>query len=144
MNMPFIRSPFVFRPFPFLAGLAMTVLVLVAIARVTGRPVEVFDAPVVSSVALQFEDRANGSVAIIDAASGQEAARFEGEQGFARGVLRALARERKRQGLPHEIPFLLRTHTDGSMTLRDPATRQNIHLDSFGPAQKAVFAKLQP
>lgn len=144
MSADVTRAAFVFRPYPLLAGLALLVLFLVSAARVTDYPVDVFHAPLASSLALQFEDRAGGSIAIIDAVTGREVAQIEGEQGFARGVLRALARERKRQQLGQTIPFLLQSHTDGSLTLSDPATRQTIHLDSFGPAQKAVFAKLQP
>ncbi len=44
---------------------------------------------------LRFEDRADGSIAVIDAATGGMLERVHGEQGFLRGALRALARERR-------------------------------------------------
>jgi hypothetical protein len=52
------------------------------------------------SAALRFEDGADGSVAVIDAAAARPLEAITGEQGFLRGTLRALARERrKRPGL---------------------------------------------
>lgn len=92
---------------------------------------------------LHFEDRANGDIGVVDAGSGQEVARFSGEQGFVRGALRALVRERVRRGLGPEQPFALIGHTDGRLTLHDPATGTRIALESFGPSNAAVFARLR-
>lgn len=92
---------------------------------------------------LRFEDRPNGDVAAIDAASGQEVARFQGEQGFVRGSLRALARERATRQLGPEAPFELIGHVDGRVTLRDTATGERINLESFGPTNAAVFSQLR-
>ncbi len=92
---------------------------------------------------LRFEDRSNGSVAVLDAASGQEIARFQGEQGFLRGSLRAMARERQRRGLGSEAPFLLLGHVDGRVTLRDTATGERLNLESFGPTNAAVYSQLR-
>lgn len=92
---------------------------------------------------LRFEDRPNGDVGVVDAISGQEIARFAGEQGFVRGVLRALARERMRRGTGPEQPFELLGHPQGRLTLRDPVTGERIALESFGPSNAALFAKLQ-
>jgi putative photosynthetic complex assembly protein len=124
-------------------ALAVTVLALVGYARLSGTPAETFDSPVQWSRALNFEDASNGDIAVIDPANGAVVARMQGEQGFARGVLRALTRERIRRNLGHEKPFLLQGHDDGSLTLTDTATDERIHLDSFGSAQRAVFARLQ-
>ena len=92
---------------------------------------------------LRFEDRPNGDVGVVDARSGQEIARFAGEQGFVRGVLRALARERLRRGIGPEQPFELLGHAQGRLTLRDPVTGERIALESFGPSNAALFARLQ-
>ena len=54
------------------------------------------DAPTIAMRALRFEDRPDGSVAVIDARSGRQIERVQGEAGFLRGALRALARERQR------------------------------------------------
>jgi putative photosynthetic complex assembly protein len=130
-------------PVALLGAMALSTLVLVAAARWSGAPVEVFDSPVTSSRALRFEDTAHGAVAVLDAQSGREVARFEGEQGFVRGVLRAMARARKARAVDRHAPLLLQGHADGSLTLDDAATGERIHLESFGPTQRAAFAALQ-
>lgn len=106
-------------------------------------------APVVSTTdvlwqrSLRFSDTPQGDIAVIDATSGQTVARFEGQQGFLRGSLRALARSRQRAGGGPQQPFLLTGHADGSLVLLDPVTRDRIHLESFGPTNAAVFARLR-
>jgi putative photosynthetic complex assembly protein len=91
---------------------------------------------------LRFEDRANGAVAVIDARTGEKVAAFEGEQGFVRGALRALARHRKARGIGSEEPFELQVKPDGALTLLDPATGERIDIGSFGPTHAAAFAGL--
>jgi putative photosynthetic complex assembly protein len=91
---------------------------------------------------LRFEDGADGSVVVIDAATGATAARLTGEQGFLRVTLRTLSRERKRDGSGPEQPFELTLHADGRLTLVDPSTGKRVDLDSFGPANAGVFARL--
>ena len=63
-----------------------------------------------------------------------------GEQGFLRGVLRSLMRERRRSGLDLRAPLALLARPDGRLTLSDPSTGQRIDLESFGPSNLAVFA----
>jgi putative photosynthetic complex assembly protein len=92
--------------------------------------------------ALRFEDRPDGSIAVIDGASGAAVTQVRGEQGFVRGALRALARERRARGLGAEQPFELIAHPDGRLTLADPATGQRIDLESFGPTNAGAFAQL--
>lgn len=92
--------------------------------------------------ALRFEDRPDGSIAVLDAARGSTVAQLRGEQGFVRGALRTLARERKARGLGAEQPFQLIAHPDGRLTLADPATGKRIDLGSFGPTNAAAFAQL--
>jgi putative photosynthetic complex assembly protein len=65
-----------------------------------------------------------------------------GTNGFVRGVLRGLARERRRQGLGSEIPFHLAQRADGRLTLVDPATERVIDLKAFGPTNTQAFARL--
>jgi len=102
------------------------------------------DAPAVRwQRSLHFQDRPNGDIGVVDAASGQEVALFSGEQGFVRGALRALVRERVRRGIGPEQAFELVGHVDGRLTLRDPATGTRIALESFGPSNAAVFARLR-
>jgi putative photosynthetic complex assembly protein len=91
---------------------------------------------------LRFEDRADGSIAVTDARTGQLVAQVSGEQGFVRGALRALARERKARGIGAEAPFELVSRPDGGLTLSDPVTQQRVELRSFGPTNAGAFAPL--
>jgi hypothetical protein len=49
-----------------------------------------------------------------------------------------------RRGIGSGPTFELIGHTDGRLTLLDPATGQRINLESFGPTNMSSFAKLQP
>lgn len=100
-------------------------------------------APVVER-SLRFMDEAGGSIAVIDAGrdrDGELVDRITGENGFIRGTLRGLARERKRHGLGPDAPFRLVGRADGRLTLIDDATGSRVDLDSFGPTNKGAFAR---
>lgn len=93
----------------------------------------------------RFDDADDGAVLVRDAASGALLARVApGEQGFLRGTLRALVRERRQQGLGAEQPFRLLRLADGRLALRDPATGRQLDLSAFGPTNAALFARLLP
>jgi putative photosynthetic complex assembly protein len=92
---------------------------------------------------LQFRDLPGGDIAVLDQSTGRQVASFTGEQGFLRSSLRALARERHREKISGDGPFLLIGRTDGRLTLLDPSTHQRIDLESFGPSNAAVFASLR-
>jgi len=122
------------------ASLAV-ILVLVASVRLSGVDIRTPDAAPVSTLELRFEDRPDGSVAVIDAGRNQLLDTVVGEAGFLRGALRGLARERRKLGLGPEQPFQLIGRADGRLTLVDPATSQRIDLESFGPTNAAVFMR---
>ena len=123
--------------------LALTLAVVAWQSQIGGGPVKE-DVPSVQwQRSLRFEDRPNGDIAVLDATTQREVAHFRGEQGFLRGSLRALARERQRRGMGSQAPFELTGHVDGRITLRDTATDQRIALESFGPTNSAVFSQLQ-
>jgi putative photosynthetic complex assembly protein len=124
-------------------GLLLLVsLVATAAVRWSGVTIHSPDASTLASRTLRFEDGADGSVMVIDARTGRTAAQLSGEQGFLRGALRAMARERKRSGFGAEQPFELISRSDGRLTLVDPVTDQRIDLESFGPTNAGVFARL--
>ncbi len=138
-NTPFPRAP--------LYGAAVlmgAVLLGSATVRLTGIGAsKVEDAQVVVVREFRFEDREDGSIGVIDAAQNQVVASIApGTNGFLRGTLRGLARERKRQSIGPEQPFRLAGHRDGRLTLDDPATGRHIALDSFGPTNSGVFGQL--
>ncbi|QWE13895.1 photosynthetic complex assembly protein PuhC [Polynucleobacter sp. AP-Sving-400A-A2] len=91
---------------------------------------------------LRFEDRPDGSIAVINYKTGQEIDSVQGEAGFVRGTLRGLAQERKRRGLDGGPPFELIYRADGRLTLFDTATGRMLDLESFGPTNAGTFFKL--
>ena len=97
----------------------------------------------VETRSLRFEDMRNGSIQVTDARTGKVAASVEpGTNGFIRGTLRGLARERKRRGIGIEPPFMLTRWADGRISLEDPETGRVIELDAFGPTNGEAFAQL--
>lgn len=90
--------------------------------------------------ALKFEDRVDGAIAVIDARDGGLIDLIApGSNGFLRGALRGLARERKRMGQGAEVPFMLVARIDGRLTLDDPVSKRQVDLKSFGPTNARVF-----
>lgn len=141
------------RPALILAGalvattLALTALVQVGVLNREAVPaVERASAGVVAVETrhLAFEDRADGAVVVKDTDSGETLAVLMGENdggGFVRGVMRGMARERKMKGMGQTTPFELALWTNGSLSLLDPATDRSVELGSFGPDNRAAFAK---
>jgi len=123
-------------------GVVALSLISVGLVRITGNGPDQKPAPGTMERALRFEDRPDGSIAVIDGRTGELVRSFQGEQGFLRGTLRALARERKSRGLGSEQPFQLIARTDGGLTLFDPMTQQRVDLESFGPTNAGAFAPL--
>ncbi len=131
------------RPMAWIGVMLLAMLVAVGLARWSGLDPRTPDAPVQWQRDLLFRDLPGGDIAVLDHRTGQAVARFSGEQGFLRSSLRALARERIRENLSSDAPFLLIGRTDGRLTLQDPSTGQRIDLESFGPSNAAVFASLR-
>ena len=123
-------------------GVVAFSLISVGLVRLTGNGPDQKPAPGTQERALRFEDRPDGSIAVIDGRTGELVRSFQGEQGFLRGTLRALARERKARGLGSEQPFQLIARTDGGLTLFDPMTNQRVDLESFGPTNAGTFVPL--
>ena len=116
----------------------------VGFARWSGVDGKQQDAQATVQRALHFQDRPQGGIAIVDAASGATLDTVYGEQGFLRGTLRAVLRERKLRGLISDAPLQLIGRADGRLTLADPATGSRIDLESFGSTNAAVFARWLP
>ena len=129
---------------PQFAVLSLGFLLLGLFAiRQAGLPMAQQEPPVEWHMALRFVDGPAGEVMVLDASNNTEIARFEGEQGFLRGTLRAMARERKRRDIDSGPSFELMAHPQGRMTLQDNATGQRIDLSSFGPSNVAVFQHIK-
>ena len=122
-------------------GLAALIL-FVADFVDSGKMTREADAKAVITKQLRFEDRSDGSIAVISAPDGQVVKVIEGEAGFVRGILRAMARERRIKEVNQTIPFELIARADGRLTLLDPATGNRIDLESFGKDNVIEFAVL--
>ena len=80
-------------------GFLSSVFLVIAFLRGQGMEIPQDHNPVSWQRTLRFEDRPNGDVAVMDGKSAVEITRYAGEQGFVRGILRTLARERMRRGI---------------------------------------------
>ncbi|MCZ8110541.1 MAG: photosynthetic complex assembly protein PuhC [Betaproteobacteria bacterium] len=127
-----------------IGALLLTVLVSVGLIRLNGFSPAVQPASALASRTLAFADAPDGAVRVSDAASGEVLAELRGEQGFLRGVLRGLARDRRAHQLGGDAPYVLSLHADGRLLITDPHTGQRIDLASFGPDNAAVFARWLP
>lgn len=139
------------RPIPkpiLMSAGALALLALVAIAggRITG--VGMAETPDLETLAhrqLQLAEAADGSAAVIDAASGEKLIVVAaGEGAFAVEALRNLARDRLRKGATADAPFVLALKADGRLVVEDHETRQQVELRAFGKLQAEAFAALLP
>jgi putative photosynthetic complex assembly protein len=119
-------------------------LLATGFARMTG--IGTMAAPVanvVQSRELRFEDRSDGGVTVYDGETGRLVDILApGTNGFVRGVLRGFARERRREDVGSEPPFLLTRWSDSRLSIEDVATHERIELVAFGPTNFAAFARL--
>jgi len=123
-------------------ALVTATLVLAAWARLD-RPQLVAAPPAKASLEVRFEDRPDGSVVMLEPGSSRELARVPpASNGFIRGVLRGLFRERKLEAMGRAGTFLLERGADGRLSLEDRATGRRIDLGAFGPDNTAAFARL--
>jgi putative photosynthetic complex assembly protein len=100
-------------------------------------------ASAIDTLALRFEDRTDGSVAVSDARDGSPIYVVQpGAYGFIRSTLRGLARERRRADFDATTPFTLTRWSDGTVSLEDATTNRRVNLDAFGPDNARAFAQL--
>lgn len=135
--------------FPRGVLIAAGILVLASIAfAAAGRYADVgtvrmpVSTPVIET-ALGFADNADGSITVTEAASGRLVATIPPESnGFIRGVMRGMARERMLHSVSADPPFLLTRWANGTLSLHDPTTGRKVELDAFGPTNAQAFAGL--
>lgn len=136
----------VFGKGPVLAmGIAILALVGLTIAPMPAARAPEAAASLRSERSFVAADRADGAVVLTDAASGREVLVVApGEDGFLRGTLRGLARDRRMRDLGPAAPFRLALWSDGRLTLDDTATGRRLDLLAFGQTQADAFARLLP
>jgi putative photosynthetic complex assembly protein len=124
-------------------ALLLVTFALVIGSRLTGTMSS--DPPRAAPVAardLRFEDRADGTVAVIDGQTNAPVAVLAvGTNGFVRATMRGLARDRRSRGIGPDIPFHLAARADGALTLDDPATGRQVNLEAFGHTNAEAFAR---
>lgn len=137
-----------FRPYPTIPLAAAVSLVVVSVlsvafVRVTGGDAAApAPAAVVAAIDLRFQDRQDGAVVVIDAATDAEIDVLEpGTHGFTRSTLRGLARARKARGAGMEVPFSLTQTEAGRLLLSDPVTGREVDLWAFGATNALAFAR---
>jgi putative photosynthetic complex assembly protein len=137
-------SHFLRGPLLAASGLVIATLVVVTTVRLTGVGMEHEpDAAAVETREFRFEDRPDGSIVVLDASGTKLYETVSpGTNGFLRGTMRGLARERKREGVSPQLPFRMVGRADGKLTLEDPGTGRRVDVGSFGPTNAAVFAAI--
>jgi putative photosynthetic complex assembly protein len=92
---------------------------------------------------LHFADTAEGAVEVTDAANAHLVYVAEpGADGFIRGVMRGMARDRRARGIDQAPAFRLAEWPDGRLTLEDLGTGKEIELSAFGADNRAAFHQL--
>jgi len=142
------HAPRAERPFPraaLLVGGAMIAVSLAAAVVGTSSGFGTMRTPATAATEyrdLRFADRDDGAVVVSDATNGRTVLILPSQaDGFIRGVLRSLVRERRSRGLGDEMPFRLLRSSDGRLVLRDRATGTEIVLNAFGPTNVEAFAR---
>jgi putative photosynthetic complex assembly protein len=126
-------------------GLVLLVLLLVVGSlRLGGFNPAIAPGDLRAERSLRFTGTPAGAVLVHDARSGEQLAEMTGEQGFLRGILRSLARERRAQGVGPTPPYRLSLHADSRLLITDTDTGLFLDLTSFGPDNAAVFARWLP
>lgn len=126
------------------AGLIGISLLMASVGRLTGVGIShVPEAAPLESRDLRFQDRADGAVTIYEGRSDRLVDVLPpGSNGFIRGVLRGLVRERKRSDIGPQLPFRLTRWANGGLSLEDLANGHRIELVSFGHTNADAFARL--
>jgi len=125
----------------FAGGIMAFSLIAVGLVRITGNGPDQRAAVPTVQRSLVFLDQKDDGVLVGDGLTGETLTVLYGEQGFVRGALRALSRERHARGLGANLPFDLVARVDGRVTLMDPSTGHRVDLESFGPTNTAEFAR---
>lgn len=139
------------RPFPkgvliAVAALLGFTIIVVGVARLTGMKMDQAPlAPEVQSRDIRFVAQDDGSMAVYDVATGAVVQTLPpGAEGFIRGVLRSLERQRKAHKASLAEPVHLARRADGDITLQDPITGILLAFRAYGASNHQSFAALLP
>ena len=127
-----------------MAALAALSLVLVSLAKLTGRPpvAQVHTAAVVTDRIITIEPRADGGTRVLSSDGTVLSDTPSNVDGFITVVRNALEFERKRTGVTDNPPVHLLRFADGRVGLRDDASGWKISLVGFGQDNAGVWNAL--
>ena len=124
-------------------GMALLALVMASIARLTGyQPDRPPPSTAVEVRDLKFVDRQDGAVLVYDVDGHLTYTVQPGTNGFVRGVLRGLVRDRRAYHIDSGPPFRLTRWADGRLSLDDPSTGHHVDLEVFGQTNAQTFADI--
>jgi putative photosynthetic complex assembly protein len=125
-------------------ALAVTSLVIVSAAVVSGRPVVAVPhaAPVVAERMLVLEGRGAKAVTLREP-DGTLIAELD-HGGFITVIQNGLARERLVHGVDPLLPVRLVKYANNRLAVHDPETGWSVELGNFGADNRAAFARLLP
>lgn len=125
------------------AGLVALTLAFTGISSLVGYDATPApDGRPVKSLPLQFEDLADGGILVRNADTGAAIQKLApGTNGFIRGALRGLVRERRVHQVPLDQPFVLKRWSSGRLSLTDAATGQRIFLGAYGHTNREAFGQ---
>ena len=125
-------------------ALLLVTLLMVGYARLSDMPLigTPNQVPVVSETSLEFIKQKNGSVSIFNK-NGQEVINSRaGPYGFIVVVYNGFMSERKKKKIDINNPLKLIQYEDGRLTIVDESSSWDMHLNSFGSMNAAVFKEL--
>ena len=140
-------------PFPKAALIAVGAMLAVTLAgtaavrlaRVSAPAAPITAPAAVAAVDLRFADQADGSIRVSDDRSGALVATLAPDtNGFVRGVMRGMARDRMSRHIGQAPPFRLSRDAGGKLWLQDTATSRLIDLEAFGSGNREAFAVFLP
>jgi putative photosynthetic complex assembly protein len=127
------------------AGSMIVLSLLMVIGfRIAGQaPAKPDPSAIVAAYEVRFEDRPDGAVLVYAEPADRLVHTLQpGTNGFVRGVLRGLARERRAEQIGATAPFKLTRWADGRLSLDDPSTTRHVDLEVFGPTNAGAFAAI--
>lgn len=117
----------------------------VRLAKVSAPSAPIAPPAAVAAVDLRFADQADGSIRVSDARTSALVSTLAPDtNGFVRGVLRGMARDRMSRHIGQAPPFRLSRDGRGSLWLQDTATGRLIDLEAFGSGNREAFAGFLP
>lgn len=133
------------RPVLIVAGLvAAATIAFAAYGSITGLNLSgTPDSTPVASVELVFRTQPDGAVEVYDAGTDRLVDTVQpDDNGFIRGAMRALERQRLQQDARQYAPYKVTRWENGRLSLTDTATGAQIYLSAYGETNRKAFARL--